>query len=100
MGSPPNKLRYVTDFNDRHKRRWYYFRYRGQKFKLPGKPGSSEFMAAYARYLAAVESGELGRDDNLAYIKGSIGWVIERFLDSDVGFKTEARHSAQLSSLA
>ena len=88
MGSPPpNKLRYVTDFNDRHKRRWYYFRYRGQKFKLPGKPGSSEFMAAYARYLAAVESGELGRGDNLAYIKGSIGCVIERFLDSDVGFK-------------
>jgi len=44
MGSPPpNKLRYVTDFNDRHKRRWYYFRYRGQKFKLPGEPRSSEF---------------------------------------------------------
>jgi integrase len=91
MGSPrPNKLRYVTDFNDRHKKRWYYFRYRGQKFKLPGKLGSSEFMAAYARYLAAVESGELGRN-NLIFINGTIGWVIEKYLAHDQGL---LKHSA------
>jgi integrase len=79
------KLKYVTSFRDRHGKRRFFFRYRGQKFKLPGKPGSSEFMATYARYLAAAESGELGRTD-LGYLKGSIGWVIEKFLASDVGF--------------
>ena len=79
------KLKYVTGFKDRHNKRRDYFRYRGQKFKLPGKPGSVEFMAAYARYLADVESGALGRKD-LGYIKGSIGWVIEKFnADDSVG---------------
>ncbi len=29
----------------------------------------------------------LGRNENLVYLNGSIGWVIERFLSSDVGFK-------------
>src|SRR5262245_22038987 len=79
------KLKYVTSFKDRHHKRRFFFRYRGQKFKLPGKPGSSDFMATYARYLAAAESGELGRTV-LGYLKGSIGWVIEKFLACDVGF--------------
>ena len=80
-----SSLKYVTSFKDRHNKRRFYFRYRGQKFKLPGKTNSAEFMASYARYLAAAESGELGRKD-LGYLKGSIGWVIERFLASDMGF--------------
>lgn len=80
-----SKLKFVTAFKDRHGAWWHYFRFRGQKFKLPGKPGSAEYMAAYARYLADAESGALGRKD-LGYIKGSIGWVIEKFLASDVGF--------------
>jgi len=79
------KLKYVTSFKDRHGKRRFFFRYRGQKFKLPGKPGSSEFMATYARYLTAAEKGELGRTD-LGYLKVSIGWVVEKFLASDVGF--------------
>jgi hypothetical protein len=32
-------LKYLTSFKDRHGRRRYYFRYHGQKFKLPGKVG-------------------------------------------------------------
>lgn len=90
MGSPTvtdkSKLKFVTAFKDRHGRWWHYFRFRGQQFKLPGKPGSAEYMAAYARYLAAAESGTLGRKD-LGYLKGSIGWGIEKFLVSDVGFR-------------
>jgi hypothetical protein len=42
MGSD-NKLKYVTSFRDRHGRRRYYFRYRHQKFKLPGKPAIPSF---------------------------------------------------------
>ena len=42
-------------------------------------------METYARYLAAAESGTLGRKE-LGCLKGSIGWVIEKFLGSDVGF--------------
>ena len=78
------KLKYVTGFRDRHKKRRYYFRYRGQKFKLPGRPGSAEFMATYARYLAAAESGALGRN-NLVFINGTIGWVIEKYLGHERG---------------
>jgi integrase len=84
MGSD-NKLKYVTSFRDRHGRRRYYFRYRHQKFKLPGKPGDPEFHETYARCLAGVNNKTLGRDENLAYLKGSIGWVIEKFIVSDVG---------------
>lgn len=39
------KLKYLTSFKDRHGRRWYYFCYRGQKFKLPATPATAEFMA-------------------------------------------------------
>ena len=35
--------------------------------------------------LQPPKSGALGRKD-LGYLKGSIGWVIEKFLASDVGF--------------
>ena len=80
-------LDYLTSFKDRHGKRRYYFRYRGQKFKLPGKPGEPEFHEAYARYLAGIKSGALGRDESLAYLKGSIGWVIEKFIASDVGLR-------------
>ena len=85
---PDHRLDYVTSFTDRAgRRRYYHFRYRHEKFKLPGKPGEAAFHEAYARYLAAAESGALGRDENLVYLKGSIGWVIEKFIASDVGFK-------------
>ena len=58
-----NFRKYVTSFRDRHGKRRYYFRYRQQKFKLPGKPGSVEYHEAYARYLADAKSGALGRDN-------------------------------------
>jgi integrase len=47
------RLQYVKQFIDRHGRARYYLRKRGCKLvALPGLPGSSEFMEAYAAALA------------------------------------------------
>jgi integrase len=53
------KLRYVHAFVDRHGHGRYYFRRAGTRARLPGLPGSSEFMAAYASMLdtAAARPG-------------------------------------------
>src|SRR6516225_128806 len=49
------KLRYVNEFIDRHGKIRYYFRRPGSRsVKLPGLPGSIEFMAAYQEALATV----------------------------------------------
>lgn len=41
-------LPYVQSFTDRHGHLRHYYRNRGVRAALPGLPGSSEFMAAYA----------------------------------------------------
>jgi integrase len=45
------RLKYVHAFRDRLGRMRYYFRQHGKRSALPGLPGSSEFMAAYAAQL-------------------------------------------------
>ena len=45
------QLKYVHAFRDRMGRMRYYFRRHGKRSALPGLPGSSEFMAAYAAQL-------------------------------------------------
>jgi integrase len=45
------RLKYVHAFRDRTGRMRYYFRRHGKRAVLPGLPGSSEFMAAYAAQL-------------------------------------------------
>lgn len=40
-------LRYIHRFYDRHGKLRFYFRRKGQKVRLPGAPGSREFMEAY-----------------------------------------------------
>src|SRR2546429_5885504 len=45
------RLKYVHAFRDRMGRMCYYFRRHGKRNALPGMPGSSEFMAAYAAQL-------------------------------------------------
>jgi enterobacteria phage integrase len=45
------RLKYVHAFRDRTGRMRYYFRRHGKRCALPGLPGSSEFMAAYAAQL-------------------------------------------------
>src|SRR6478672_6341192 len=49
------KLRYINAFIDRHGKVRYYFRRPGSRsVKLPGLPGSIEFMDAYQAALATV----------------------------------------------
>jgi integrase len=46
------RLRYVHEFVDRHGKGRYYFRQGSKRIRLPGLPGSAEFMAAYSEALA------------------------------------------------
>jgi integrase len=46
------RLDYVHRFKDRHGRQRHYYRRNGRRVPLPGRPGSDEFMEAYARALA------------------------------------------------
>jgi integrase len=74
-----DRLKYVTTWRDRHGKRRYFFRARGQKYPLPGAPGESDFHTAYAHYLAELEANTLGRRET-AFIAGTIGRVIEDYL--------------------
>jgi integrase len=47
-------LQYVHRFTDRHKHVRYYFRKNGRRTRLPGLPGSPEFMGAYSKALEAA----------------------------------------------
>lgn len=42
-------LQYVHRFTDRHKQVRHYFRKNGRRTRLPGLPGTPEFMAAYSK---------------------------------------------------
>lgn len=74
-----DRLKHITTWKDRHGKRRYFFRAHGQKFPLPGAPGSVEFHRSYAHYLAELEAKTLGRHE-AAFIRGTIGWVIEHYL--------------------
>jgi integrase len=56
------KLKHVDRFTDRHgKSRHYFRRGQGARVKLPGPPGSEEFMLAYQAALAGQEPGQILR---------------------------------------
>jgi integrase len=60
------KLRYVQSFTARG-RRFYYFRKPGSaRIRLPGFPGSDEFMAAYRAALADMPRIEIGARRTIA----------------------------------
>lgn len=84
-------LKYVTSWKDRHGKRRYFFRAHGNKYKLVGQPGTVEFHTAYAHYLADLKANTLGRRET-AYIKGTIGWVIEQYLASQQ-FREKAKNT-------
>ncbi len=46
------RLKYIHAFRDRTGRMRYYFRRNGKRTSLPGEPGSTEFVGAYAALLA------------------------------------------------
>lgn len=62
-------LRNIDRFTDRHGKPRHYFRAgRGRRVRLPGEPGSAEFMEAYRRAAEelASRSVSLGRQSEAA----------------------------------
>src|SRR5262245_22761361 len=78
------KLKYVNAFANRgrkDKRVRYYFRRRGGKaIPLTGRPGSEEFMAAYAAALAGLSRVEIGASRTLP---GTINALVVNYYGSD-----------------
>jgi integrase len=74
------RLRYVHSFVDKKTGKvYFYFRHRGQRWSLPGAPGTSDFAAAYDALLQRIQGGR----SNVAFAPATLGAVIEQFLDSD-----------------
>jgi len=78
------RLKYVTTDRDRHGNARHYFRKRGmaRKIRLPGLPGSDEFMAAYQAALAgAPMPATADAPARAPLIKGtdSFEWLCERY---------------------
>lgn len=72
---------YVDSYDDRHGKKRYYFRRRrgARRVRLPGKPGTPEFAAAYAEALA----GPVARVDGSAAVKpGSLDGLRLAYLSS------------------
>src|SRR5262245_49339889 len=74
-------IKYLHCFRDRHGHARYYFRYRGQRWPIPA-PHEEGFAQAYEELKTKIKSQSLPPPKNLAYLKGSLGWVIERFIAS------------------
>jgi len=76
------RLKHVNGFVCRDARVRYYFRRRGCKaIPLPGRPGSEEFMAAYAASLAGVpDPVEIGAGRTLP---GTISALVVAYFRSD-----------------
>jgi len=75
------RLKYVHGFRDRHGKVHYYFRYRGERWRLPA-PGTESFATAYDGLLAHIRANPLTCRHNVEFMPGSLGWAIERFLAS------------------
>jgi integrase len=67
-------LQFVNEYRDRHGKVRRYFRRRGKaRIKLPGQPGSTEFMEAYNAALASFTVSEIGKNRSTI---GSVGATI------------------------
>jgi hypothetical protein len=75
------RLKYLHSFLDRFGRVHYYFRYRGNRWPLPG-PHEEGFATAYDALLTEIKANPIALKNNIAFMRGSLGWVIERFLVS------------------
>jgi integrase len=75
------RLRYVNSFTDRHGKLRHYFRRPGTKsVRLPGIPGSSEFMAAYQAALqgTALPHNSIGKERT---VEGTVHALVAAYLD-------------------
>ena len=87
------KLDFVDAQRDRHGRvRYWYFRRTGRRWRLPGEPGSPEFMAAYWRFHAATEP--LTSPARHGPIPGSFGALARDFF-AEREFRVEKRPNTQ-----
>ena len=75
------RLKYVHGFCDRHGKPHYYFRYRGEQWRIPA-PGTDGFATAYDGFLAHIKANPLLLGSNVEFMPGSLAWAIERFLAS------------------
>jgi integrase len=74
------RLRYVHSFVDKTGRVRYYFRYKGQRWSLPGLPGSTEFSIRYDQLLRECVQPP---QDNVRFAAHTLGSVIETWLASE-----------------
>lgn len=77
------RLKYVTTDRSEGVTRYYWRRPGTPKRRLPGKPGSPEFMAAYQAALAGVP--EPRRSDGTlpkAKAAGTLAWLVDEYLRS------------------
>ncbi|MFZ2081760.1 MAG: hypothetical protein WAV38_34930 [Xanthobacteraceae bacterium] len=74
-------LKYVEEFIDRHGKPHRYFRRAGKRVRLPGLPGSVEFMAAYQ---AALDGAPTPKVEAVAprTAPGTVHWLVTTYLSS------------------
>jgi integrase len=72
-------LKYVEEFIDRHGKPHRYFRRGGKRVRLPGLPGSAEFMAAYQAALDGVLKIETAAPPTAP---GTVRWLVSAYLSS------------------
>jgi hypothetical protein len=75
------RLKYLHSFRDRFGRVHYYFRYRGNRWPLPATHEEG-FATAYDALLTEIKANPIPLKNNIPFMRGSLGWVIERFLAS------------------
>jgi hypothetical protein len=75
------RLKYMHAFVDRHGRARHYFRHQGKRWPLPA-PGEQGFTAAYEACKARIVTNP-APVARVAFLPGSLGWAIEKFLASD-----------------
>ena len=75
------RLKYLHSFVDRHGHVRYYFRYRGNRWTLPG-PHEEGFATAYDALLTQIRANPIPLKNSIAFMRGSLGWVIEQFIAS------------------
>lgn len=75
------ELPYIETQRDREGRvRYWYFRRRGQRWRLPGEPMSEDFMAEYHRLLKVTEPVVgAGLPDKRGFAPGSLGALVNSY---------------------
>jgi integrase len=84
------RLKFVEEFIDRHGKPHRYFRRAGKRVRLPGLPGSTEFMAVYQAALDGAPTPKIETAPRTA--PGTVHWLVSAYLSSPT-FTTLARET-------